>query len=63
MQWLIFGATGYTGNALLKECLELGHSVWAHVRPASGQRDRVRNSVRTPTPPPRCLTEPEAIAQ
>ena len=33
MQWLIFGATGYTGSALLSVCLEQGHGVWAHVRP------------------------------
>ena len=38
MQWLIFGATGYTGSALLAECIALGHSVWAHVRPNSSRR-------------------------
>ena len=64
MQWLIFGATGYTGNALLKECLEQGHSVWAHVRPTSEQRERIEEQCVHPNATAKVLDfEPEAIAQ
>ena len=47
MQWLIFGATGYTGSALLSVCLEQGHGVWAHVRPDSNRRQWIERRCAT----------------
>ena len=38
MQWLIFGATGYTGGALLNGCIRHNYNVWAHLRPTSSRR-------------------------
>lgn len=45
MQWLIFGSTGYTGGALLDNCIRQDISVCAHVRPKSSGRERVEKQV------------------
>lgn len=47
MQWLIFGATGYTGGALLDRCIAGDISVCAHVRPSSSSLDVVKAKVES----------------
>jgi nucleoside-diphosphate-sugar epimerase len=45
MQWLIFGSTGYTGGALLDNCILREVPVCAHVRPNSPNREQVEKRV------------------
>lgn len=46
MQWLIFGATGYSGNGILEACMDKSISVCAHSRPNSSNRGKLEEKIR-----------------
>jgi nucleoside-diphosphate-sugar epimerase len=51
MQWLIFGATGYSGNGILEACMKKSISVCAHCRPNSSKRGQLEEKVRAAASP------------